>query len=345
MSDVLEQERIARENLEDSLRKITSITPESLIRTNQLGTALDFSDGTHVFGRTLTLFKTLKESNLDTVPLNTLSQLRQYVDEALSTFNEIQAFDPTGQSSPASVRDGLIQQVANHYQAWFPQIAPVIAYSIRRGTDFDRLEREARGTLEELNRVKRDFDAKAQSITSEAQTTLDQVRRAAAEVGVAQHAVHFKSEADDHLKRSVGWLVATGILAAVTVTLAGGAVYYYATTEVELPPGQSVQLAIAKIVGFSLLYFAIVWSGRVYRGQWHNYVVNKHRQNALSTFETFVKAASDDQTKNAVLLQATHCIFAPQSTGFVSAEVDGGGSPQILEIVRSATGTDKSGAI
>jgi hypothetical protein len=72
----------------------------------------------------------------------------------------------------------------------------------------------------------------------------------------------------------------------------------------------------------------------MYRSQWHNHVVNKHRQNALSTFETFVKAASDEQTKNAVLIQATQCIFSQQPTGFVAHDSDGAPSPQILEIVR-----------
>jgi ABC-type multidrug transport system fused ATPase/permease subunit len=237
----------------------------------------------------------------------------------------------------------LIQQVADQYQSWFPQIAPVIAYSVRRGTDFDRLEREARGSLEELNRIRREFETKSASIISEAQAALEQVRRAAAEVGVAQHAVHFRQEATEHLNRSAKWLIATVVLAASTLAFAAWSVYYYATSASDLSTPQSVQLAVAKVVAFSLLYFAIVWSARMYRSQWHNYVVNKHRQNALSTFETFVKASSDEQTKNAVLLQATQCIFSAQVTGFVAQESDPGPSPQILEIVRGAVG-DRSSA-
>jgi len=65
--------------------------------------------------------------------------------------------------------------------------------------------------------------------------------------------------------------------------------------------------------------------------------VNQHRQNALSTFETFVKAAADDQTKGAVLLQATQAIFTPQVTGFIAQESDSGGPAQVLEIFRSAS--------
>ena len=67
----------------------------------------------------------------------------------------------------------------------------------------------------------------------------------------------------------------------------------------------------------------------------HNFVVNQHRQNALTSFETFAKAANDDQTKSAVLLQATNCIFSPQASGYADSAVEAPGSPRIMEIIRN----------
>jgi hypothetical protein len=64
------------------------------------------------------------------------------------------------------------------------------------------------------------------------------------------------------------------------------------------------------LVVLSVFYFAMVATSRNYRAHQHNWTVNKHRQNASSTFETFVKATTDDQTKNAVLLYAAQAIFA-----------------------------------
>jgi hypothetical protein len=71
------------------------------------------------------------------------------------------------------------------------------------------------------------------------------------------------------------------------------------------------------VIVFSLLLSGMLWVGRIYRAARHNYVVNKHRQNALRTFETFVKSA-DPQIKSAVLLQTTGCIFTAQNTGYVA---------------------------
>jgi hypothetical protein len=80
---------------------------------------------------------------------------------------------------------------------------------------------------------------------------------------------------------------------------------------------------------------------RTYRAHRHNYVINKHRQNALQTFRAFSQQANaDPATKSAVLLQATQCIFAPQATGYTTQEADSNYSP-IIEIVRAVTGDKK----
>jgi hypothetical protein len=75
-----------------------------------------------------------------------------------------------------------------------------------------------------------------------------------------------------------------------------------------------------------------------YRTHRHLVVVNQHRQSALRTFEAFIKAASgDDQTKNAVLLEATRCIFAPANTGYLGGEEENP-SNRIIEIFKTVGG-------
>ena len=338
MVDVLDQENAARASLREALDKLVKISPESLVRTDELGTSLDFGDGVEIFRRTLALFESLGGSNLDNIPINTLNQLSQQAQQAIQTFEAIRTFDPSGQNNPASVRDSLIKQVADQYQSSFQHVSPVVAYSVRKGTDFDRLERDARSALEEINRLRNEIEKQRTEIVGQAQAALEQVQRAAAQVGVAQHASHFKDEAAEHIKRSRAWLIATALLGLVTAGFGAWSLYFYATQAGLLTTSQSIQLGTSKLIVFSILYLAAFWAGKNYRAQWHNYVVNKHRQNALSTFETFVKASGDEQTKNAVLLQATKSIFAPQASGFVGDQGDGGQSPQVLEIIRGVMG-------
>ena len=336
-----EQEQQAKQKLEESLSQLTQITPDSLIRTNVLGTSLDFSTGVNVFERTLKLFRDLKEANLDNFPQNILNQLKTSADQALKSFTNIQEFDPSGQNNPAQIRDGLIQEVANQYQNHFASIFPIIGYSVGKGTDFEQLETNARKTVSRIGKIQQDLEEKGQAIVAETESTLEKVRKAAAEVGVAQHAIHFQNEASSHSKLSRYWLIVTLILALLTLVYGAFNVWYYSTHTLTLSSSQAIQLGISKLVIFAVLYFGVVWSSKIYKAQQHNYVVNRHRQNALSTFETFVKAASEDQTKNAVLIQATQSIFSPQSSGFTTQESEPTTSPRILEIIRSFVGASK----
>jgi hypothetical protein len=339
----IEQEKQARSALSTEIEKLSQITPESLVRTDDLGRQLDFSKGTDVFKRVLGLFKDLKESNLDNVSYQALTNLTQMAQDANNRFQQIRSFNPGNQNNPSAARDGLVQSLGEYYHQYFNTISPIIAYSVRKGTDFERLEEDAQRHLAEIEKVKVEQQKQAASLLAEVQSTLDKVRKAAAEVGVAQHSIHFKEQATEHLESSKTWLRATIGLAVLTLLYSVAVGSYYLFGAPQMTASQAVQLGIAKLFIFSVLYFATLWAARMYKAHWHNYVVNKHRQNALSTFETFVKAASDDQTKNAVLVQATQSIFSQVQSGFVTADTEAGASPQILEIVRSVTGDKTPG--
>jgi hypothetical protein len=82
----------------------------------------------------------------------------------------------------------------------------------------------------------------------------------------------------------------------------------------------------------------LIWCTRNYSAARHNQVVNQHRRNALNTFRAFTEAAAGDEaTKNAVLLEATRSIFAPQPTGYGKGENEPQPAAQILEVFRGVT--------
>jgi hypothetical protein len=51
----------------------------------------------------------------------------------------------------------------------------------------------------------------------------------------------------------------------------------------------------------------------------HNAIVNRHRQNALLTFNALVKAAGSEDRSDVILTYAAACIFSPQETGYTKA--------------------------
>lgn len=331
-----------RKTLVEVANLIAETSLESLVQRDKFGIEGGFVPCGPLFAKTKLLFKSLAEADLDLASETKLNALLGITNEILTQFGNFRNFSPRGVPNPADQRSNLMNSYRQVYDQAYDRIAPVLSLSQRE--KMAASQSDASRLLAEISTIK-------DTATKEIAETIARVREVAKETGIVEHARLFKDEADKHDRMSIMWLVATVLLGAATGVF--GWINYSRTLEAlqalvsapPLPQGTTspagitafaIQLAVAKLIGFSILFSAVLWTGRVYRAHRHNCVVNRHRQNALGTFEVFVKAASaDDQTKNAVLLQATQCIFSPQSTGYLAAEKELEGSAQMVEIIRN----------
>lgn len=331
----LQEENTLRAQLKEKLGEMAKITPTVLARQD-LGADLSFESGVIFFSRTLRLFHALNESDLGDIPYQKTQELLQQATDTLTRCRQIQEFAlQKHPNNPMGVRDQFINQFRDTYDGTFNAVAPMVAFTVRKGVDFARLEEQGRAILERIEGVSAGHEKAMQAARTTAENLVEEVRKIVQEAGVSQHAIHFKQEAEAHESAAKPWLTVTAWLGGFTVLVGFGLLITYLIISPNLTATQSLQLAISKIVIFSAMLSATFWTGRTYRAHRHNAVLNRHRQNALATFQAFAKAASDDQTKNAVLLQATQCIFSPQQTGYVTGESETGNFSQILEIVRS----------
>jgi hypothetical protein len=85
----------------------------------------------------------------------------------------------------------------------------------------------------------------------------------------------------------------------------------------------------------------VIFCIRNFSAMMHNLVVNRHRQTALATFKTFVNSTEDMGTRNAVLVQATQAIFAPQPSGYLKNDTEMPQVNQVTEIVRGLAVKEK----
>lgn len=178
----------------------------------------------------------------------------------------------------------------------------------------------------------------AQETLREIQNVAAKAKEAASITGVAKHATYFQEEADRHMKGSYVWL-------AFAVALASAAVWYsvrsfgWAVTQ-GIAASNSwwphVAYLTSRLLVLSVIFFGMGWCAKNYRAQRHNEVVNRHRQNALRTFETFAVAATEPVTKDAVLLAATKSIFEAQSSGYLTGEPEKIPSSTVIEVLKSA---------
>jgi hypothetical protein len=331
----LEQEANTRNQLKNLLAEVSSIQAGDLVRSAELGPGLNFENGVIFFSRTLRLLHSLDDANLEDVPYQKLEPLRAQVQQARDVFNEVKDFNLTKfPNNPIAQRDSIVNRVRDQYDQLFESAAPIIAYTIRKGTDFAKLEEQGRAALSRIDSFAEEQKKALEAARASAEQLLEDVRRFAREAGVSQHAIHFKEEADQNQQDAGKWLIATVWLGVSTLAVGLGFVFIYFRTLTTWSPTQNLQISISKIIIFSVLLTATLWAGKTYRALRHNAIVNRHRQNALTTFQTFAEAAIDPATKDAILLQSTQCIFSPQQTGYISGDPEGG-IPQVLEIVRN----------
>jgi hypothetical protein len=323
------------------INEILKVSPADLVRTADLGRELDFSAALYYFKKSRDLFEQLSTTPLAGLPPASLDgclNIANQYNSLIKAIGEYKAAQGPG------VRDNLVNQVTGQFQNIFNVVAPVVAYGSSTRTLTEEQDRLAHLILEataeinqkvsEIEKVKTTAEASLAEASISAQRSLESIQDAAAKSGVSTNARFFKEEYAAHQKAAKKWLlavIAAGILTAICAFLSS---YLYIKEIRPTDVAGAVQFAVAKLAALSVLYFFLIWCSRNYLATRHNATVNQHRAIALSTFETFVNASSDEQTKNAVLLKATQAIFAPEVTGYLAKEPPASVSPQLVEIFR-----------
>ena len=330
----IDEHKQLTEKVKLKLQQFLTIGLDSLTREIELGNQLSFKKGEAIFIKIIDLFKKVNGVEFFDIPYNLIVGFDGQLDHAISVFDQIKVFDPNT-SNPASVRDNLINQLEQQFDSYYSTAIPILTAGLLKSNDLSVEKAKLNDTFLELVREKETAKKEAEKLLTEIQDVLDKARQAAVEVGVAQHYLIFKEESEEHKVLSVIWLKRT-VYVLIGIGVAGIALLF-------IPPHDTatislIQFTVTKIVILSVLFYGLAICTRNYKAHKHNSILNKHRQNALNTFETFTKAAGNDtQTKSAVLLEATHTIFSNQQTGYLNNDNDSDSPNKIIEIFKNVS--------
>lgn len=330
--------------INDLLNKILENTVESLQRTEILGSELSFTSGQLYFERILEIMNDLRNSDLSVLPFPQLQVLEQIIQQFQNYFDQVNLFSASN-SNPISTRDSILNQIMSVYNSNYMQLMQFINITSLSKESLKIREREieslltklkdaTESSLEEMNAKYKDMASIEEKINS----ILESAKLSSAKIGVAQHANYFETESKEHSKTAKLWLVATVIVGIITITWG---YFSFSTSDSGITVGDAISILGSKVIVLSVLYYILVWCAKNYNASRHNYIVNKHRKNALHTFESFVKSADDIETKNAVLIQATQSIFSNQPSGYVNKESEQDSPSKVIEIMRSITPLSK----
>ena len=299
--------------IKESLATIVAIDPPTLGVSTALG-AVNFKAGQPLFERVHKLAKELDALPMEALPTAGVNwqQLASFTANVATTLGSIAEFTLKGRANPESERDTLVTTLETQYDQMLNGFLPYIPYLTLRSAQVFEVVQQSQTLLAD---TKTTCDAAVTHLTTQKEnidTIVQAAKDAAAKIGVAKFAIKFDAIASDHEKLSKAWLITATVCGVVTLITSGVIVCLGPLWPTNtIPPDASVfPYVLTKLAFLSVLYFVTIWAGRNYKSHRHLGVLNRHRQNSLSTFETFVEASNDQKTKDAVLLEATRCIWA-----------------------------------
>jgi len=209
----LQQENDVRARVKSLLSELAKFKAGDLARKD-LGSDLNFESGVIFFSRILRLFHALNEADLDDLSFQKLTQIEQVGRPALDQLLQVQNFSLAKYAqSPIAMRNQIIDQIRDSYDGAFEVLAPIIAFTVRKGTDFERLEDQAKDALKKIDQDSQTNSEALKKSREAAEQAVEAVRKIAQEAGVSAHFVHFKQEADSNVSDAKPWLGATILLA------------------------------------------------------------------------------------------------------------------------------------
>ena len=335
---MLTQEKIDSINtLSDSL---TSVPIEKLVINTASWGPINFELAREDLSLTFSLCNHLKSLPISILPDAIANAIIAAITAAGLTINKIKLFNIES-GTPTTTRDALIAEVKANAENLLNSTKDWIPFLAYQKGDVQKNIEELSNAVVEAKKVLDNSVTDTKKTKNEIDGIIIAAREASASAGVGVFTSDFEGQAGALETQATSWLKYTFYLAITTILAA--VAFLFIPINKDATHAQIFQYMSSKLVLFIVLITATVWCGRIYKALKHQVTVNKHRANALKTFQAFVKAAGDESTRDAVLLETTSSIFSNSPSGYLdTTEVSSESSKRVYEIVKSAADINKN---
>ncbi|MCL4681356.1 MAG: hypothetical protein KJZ92_08780 [Rhodocyclaceae bacterium] len=316
--------------LMESLVSALAFREKSLESRAEWG-SIKFEKASQDFGRIFQVLTHLSVLPVEYLTDAAISQIRGEIDAVIKLFEQINQFN-IEQGNATQLRDSLITQVHSRADQLYTVASPWIPFlAYQKGDVAKNIEaltesvKKAQGLVEEAKGAVENRKKEIEGIVTLA-------REASAAAGAAVFTHDFKNEANTLEERSKTWLKVTGGLAVITLAFAS---LMWLVPIDGTDPIQITQRVAGKLAMLAVLFTTTLWCGRTYKALMHLATINRHRALSLQTFQAFSHAASDDATKDAVLMEATRAIFGSAPTGFLDGKASADQDLKIIEVAKT----------
>ena len=300
--------------LRAAIEKFLKIDREELYGERRLHDVSFNRKGKKQFEMVFGLIEDLSKCQFDRIPSDKTADIRSRLQTYKEIFDRAQSLN-LEDSSPKNTRDGIVQEVENHYTDFFNVVSSVINFANQAGTDFKQIERESRETLESIKNYSEKQKKQIEDKLKEANSVLDSMRIASAEAGVSQNAIHYSEAQKNHFEKADKWykwgksLLVTLI---IFVTIVGASFVFFKEGKKPVLG----YLEIATLIIISLWIYVINFFNKNFYAEKHNEIINANKARTLTTFRSFVDAAENEDIKNQIVAYTCASAFSNLSTGF-----------------------------
>jgi hypothetical protein len=306
-----------------------------------------YADGIEIANRLQALLAELHKCDLTRTPVEDLRALKDQTDAATKRLRLLESFDMSLSNQGGTELNHILSETMREWQTFYNTVSTAIVLAARPASLDNALTKinerldEAKQKQDAINdwfsnagTKLLDQHAAYDQVRQDCEIVLSDIRTKLGDIGASHHAVRFAEESDQQRKESHLWLA---IIVGVAICMGFYAISLEPDLREEIAKSGSKLIwplfamrGIILSLGSVLLFIGL----RSFSACRHNSVVNKHRANALDTFQIFHQSAKDDETKAAVLLEATKAVFAPAASGYLKAASDTTPS-HIIELVKN----------
>lgn len=319
-----QQEQV--EKLHGICRECTSVSVDDLVRNRSWG-SITFEASRPKLSLAFNLCKDLLRLPVNILPESTMSAIIGFAESLQGVMNEIREFD-IAEGNASGNRDAISDRMSDAVDNFFDQVQHWIPYLAYSHGDFETSASKIADNVKQSDDELEKLIEHSEKKKAEVDEIVAATREASAKAGVAHFTQDFQMAAESLHAAAWKWLGVTGFLAICTLA-ATYLLFDMPSAEKTISWAYVTHQTTTRLIFLGTLITATIWCGKIYRALKHQAATNKHRADALKTFQAFVQATSNDSIRDAVLLEATRAIFDLRPSGYLDQEASGGRTEQM----------------
>lgn len=334
---MLKQEKI--DSINNLAQSLTSIPVDQLVTNTASWGPINFELAREDLDLTFSLCNHLQALPISILPDVIADKIIESISKSGQTILKIKQFNIEN-GNPTGNRDVLIAEVKSNAENLLNATKDWIPFLAYQKGDVQQNIEELSSAVSQAKKILEKSVTDTDNTKKEIDGIIVAAREASASAGVAVFTSDFEGQANTLEGQAKDWLLYTTVLAVVT--LLASIIFLFIPINATATSAQIFQYISTKLILFIVLITATIWCGRIYKALKHQVTSNRHRANALKTFQAFVRAASDDSIRDAVLLETTSAIFSNSASGYLdTTDSSSDSSKRVYEIVKSTAEVSK----